>query len=222
MAAVGAAVSLLDNVPLFSGLSPQELTTIESHGVVRQYRKNTIIIHKGDETDSLYLILSGKVKVFVADETGKEIILNTQETGEHVGELALVRQSPRTSSVMTLEDSRFLVLSKAAFQECLSRHPTIAFNLIGALAERISVLSDNVSSLALLDVYGRVAKVLVERSAEQDGKQVTERLTQQDIANMVGASREMVSKIFKDLKQGGYISLDGQRIVLHRKLPARW
>ena len=105
---------------------------------------------------------------------------------------------------------------------CLSRHPNIAFNLIGSLAERISALSDNVTSLALLDVYGRVAKVLTERSTEQDGKRVTERLTQQEIANMIGASREMVSKIFKDLKVGGYISVDGQRVVLHRALPARW
>ena len=213
---------MLENVPLFSGLSPQELGTIESHGVIRSHRKNTIIIHKGDENDSLYLILAGKVKVFVADESGKEVILNTQETGDHVGELALVREAPRTSSVMTLEDSKFLVLSKAAFRQCLSRHPNIAFNLIGSLAERISALSDNVSSLALLDVYGRVAKVLTERSTQQDGKRVTQRLTQQEIANMIGASREMVSKIFKDLKVGGYISVDGQRVVLHRALPARW
>ena len=219
---MSSAVSMLENVPLFSGLSAEELTTIEAHGVIRSHRKNTIIIHKGDETDSLYLILAGRVKVFLADETGKEIILNTQTAGDHLGELALVRESPRTSSVMTTEDSKFLVLSKSAFQECLSRHPNIAFNLIGALAERISELSDNVSSLALLDVYGRVAKVLVERSTEQDGERATERLTQQDIANMVGASREMVSKIFKDLKAGGYISVEDQRVILHRKLPSRW
>ena len=154
--------------------------------------------------------------------TGKEVILNTQEAGEHFGELALVRESPRTSSVITLEDCKFLVLSKARVPGMPVRHPSIAFNLIRALAERISALSDNVSSLALLDVYGRVAKVLAEHSTEQDGKRVTEPLTQQDIANMVGASREMVNKIFKDLKQGGYISVDEHRVILHRTLPARW
>ena len=215
-------VSVLANVPLFSGLSPEELATIESHGVSRSHRKNTLVIDRGEETDSLYLILSGKVKVFISDEEGKEVILNTQGIGEHFGELAVVRESPRTSSVLTLEDCKFLVLSKGAFQECLVRHPSIAFNLIRALAERISALTDNVSSLALLDVYGRVAKVLAEHSSEQDGKRVTEPLTQQDIANMVGASREMVNKIFKDLKQGGYVSVDEHRVTLHRSLPARW
>ncbi len=216
------AASVLANVPLFSGLLPEELTTIESHGVSRSHRKNTLVIDRGEDTDSLYLILSGKVKVFISDEEGKEVILNTQGVGEHFGELALVRESPRTSSVLTLEDSKFLVLSKGAFQECLLRHPSIAFNLIRALAERISALSDNVSSLALLDVYGRVTKVLKEHSNEQDGKRVTEPLTQQDIASMVGASREMVNKIFKDLKQGGYVSVDEHRVILHRTLPARW
>lgn len=102
---------MLANVPLFSGLSAEEVATIESHGVTRSHRKNTIIIAKGDETDSLYLILSGKVKVFILDEAGKELILNTQEAGEHFGELALVRESSRTSSVITLEDCKFLVLS---------------------------------------------------------------------------------------------------------------
>ena len=216
------ASSVLAKVPLFSGLLPEELATIESHGVSRSLRKNTLVIDRGEETDSLYLILSGKVKVFISDEEGREVILNTQGVGEHFGELALVRESPRTSSVLTLEDSKFLILSKAAFQECLERHPSIAFNLIRALAERISALSDNVSSLALLDVYGRVAKVLAEHSTEQDGKRVTEPLTQQDIASMVGASREMVNKIFKDLKQGGYVSVDEHRVILHRTLPARW
>ena len=214
--------SLLENVQLFSGLSAQELAVIARLGVKRTIRKNTLFIEKGDKASKLYLILSGKVKVFISDEEGREVILNTQGVGEHFGELAVVRESPRTSSVLTLEDSKFLVLSKSAFQECLVRHPSIAFNLIRALAERISALSDNVSSLALLDVYGRVAKVLAEHSSEQDGKRVTEPLTQQEIASMVGASREMVNKIFKDLKQGGYVSVDEHRVILHRTLPARW
>lgn len=213
---------MLSNVPLFSGLSEEELQTIESHAVPRNYRKNTVIIEKGDESASLYVIVSGKVKVYVADDQGKEIVLNIQGPGAHLGELALLGDSRRTASVMTLEDAKFLVITKQAFLACLSKHPGIALNLIRALVGRVRALTNNVSSLALQDVYGRVASTLMQHATEQDGTLITNKLTQQDIANLVGSSREMVSRIFKDLKAGGYISVEGRRITITRKLPAHW
>ena len=213
---------MLGDVPLFSGLSAEDLSTIESHAVRKTYRKNTVLIEKGDETTSLYVIVSGKVKVYVADESGKEIVLNTQEAGEHFGELALLGDTRRTASVMTLEDCKFLVITKSAFLECLSRHPNIGLNLIRALVERVRALTDNVSNLALRDVYGRLTATLMEHAKEENGKLITDRLTQQDIASLVGSSREMVSRIFKDLREGGYISVEGKRIAINKKLPAHW
>jgi len=214
---------MLSNVPLFSGLSEEEQRTIESHAVSRNYRKNTVIIEKGDESASLYVIVSGKVKVYVADDQGKEIVLNIEGPGAHLGELALLGDSRRTASVMTLEDAKFLVITKQAFLACLSKHPGIALNLIRALVGRVRALTNNVSSLALQDVYGRVASTLMQHATEEeDGRLITDKLTQQDIANLVGSSREMVSRIFKDLKAGGYISVEGRRITISRKLPAHW
>ncbi len=213
---------MLNTFPLFSDLSESDLRAIEQHAVARTYRRNTVVIDKGDETTSLYLILSGKVKVYLADEQGKEIVLNTQGPGEHFGELVTLGTPERTASVMTIEDSKFLVISQHAFRECLTRHPDMAFSIISTLVKRVKALTDNVGNLALLDVYGRVATTLADHATEQNGELVTEKLSQQDIANMVGASREMVSRILKELRTGGYIAVDGGQIQIRKKLPARW
>ncbi len=213
---------VLSGVPLFSGLSVEELDAIKTHAIPKSYRKHTIIIEKGDETTSLYVIISGRVKIFVADSKGKEVIVNTQGPGEHLGELSLLGESQRTASVMTLEDTRVLVISRQAFLACLTKQPTIALNVIKALVQRVRELTDNVSDLALLDVYGRVANTLLKHAVEEEGVMVTEKLTHQEIANMVGSSREMVSRIFKDLKIGGYVTVEDKRVIIHKKLPAHW
>lgn len=213
---------MLENVPLFSGLSAEALVEIEQHGTVKSYKKNTVIINQDDETDSLYVILSGSVKVFISGEDGREAVLNHQGKGEYFGDLALIDKQPRVASVMTMESSRFMIISREDFMKCLSKNPEIALNLIRPMTSRIRMLAQNVSSLALLDVYGRVARTLLQQSHEEGDEMVTERLTQQEIADMVGASRAMVSRILKDLKSGGYISIDRKRITIHQKLPARW
>lgn len=214
---------MIHDVHLFAELGPDDSQLLTERCVVRSFPKNTILMNEGDETDSLYVITSGKVKVFVSDENGKEIILNILGPGEYFGELALLDDSPRSASVMTLEDSRFSVISRSDFQQCLVDYPDIAMSLIRALAQRIRSLTDNVRSLALMDVYGRVARTLLDLAADKDGKlEIEQRLTHQDIANMVGASREMVSRIFKDLTIGHYISVDKGRITINEKLPRHW
>jgi len=213
---------MLENVPLFSGLSAEALVEIEQHGTVKSYKKNTVIINQDDDTDSLYVILSGSVKVFISGEDGREAVLNHEGKGEYFGDLALIDKQPRVASVMTMESSRFMIISRENFMKCLSKNPEIALNLIRPMTSRIRMLAQNVSSLALLDVYGRVARTLLQQSHEEGDEMVTERLTQQEIADMVGASRAMVSRILKDLKSGGYISIDRKRITIHQKLPARW
>lgn len=216
-------MNVLENIPLFSGLSDAAVAEIEQHGVVKSFKKNSIVINQDDETCSLYVILSGSVKVFISGDDGREAILNHQSAGDYFGDLALIDRQPRVASVMTTEASRFMIISREDFMVCLSKNPEIAINLIKPMTSRMRVLARNVSSLALLDVYGRVARVLLQQAEEQNnGEMLTEKMTQQEIADMVGASRAMVSRILKDLKAGGYISVDKKRITIHQKLPARW
>jgi CRP/FNR family cyclic AMP-dependent transcriptional regulator len=213
---------MLENVPLFSGLAAEALAEIELHGTVKSFKKSAIIINQDDETYSLYVILSGRVKVYVSGEDGREAVLNHQSAGDYFGDLALIDKQPRVASVMTTEASKFMIISRDDFLTCLSRNPEIAINLIRPMTRRMRMLAKNVSSLALMDVYGRVARILLQQAQEKDGDSVTERITQQEIADMVGASRAMVSRILKDLKEGGYISIEKKRITIHQKLPVRW
>ena len=214
---------MIENIPLFSGLSDVDLAVIEQHGSVKSHKKNTIVINQDDETDSLYVILSGSVKVFISGEDGREVVLNHQGAGEYFGEMALIDRQPRAASVMTLEPSRFMIISRGDFMQCLSRNPKIALNLIEPMTRRIRMLAKNVSSLALLDVYGRVARdTCWIRPLRKRVQLRTGKLTQQEIADMVGASRAMVSRIMKDLKTGGYISIDKKSIIINQELPSHW
>ena len=214
---------MLRNVSLFADLSDDDIDTISTLTATRTFPKNTIIISEGDHSDSLYAILSGKVKVFLSDDEGKEIILNIQGPGEYFGELALLDDAPRSASVMTLEESRMAVISKQAFDDCLSKNPELSLRVIRGLSARLRSLTENVKSLALMDVYGRVARTLLELAEPQgDVLVISQRLTQRDIASMVGASREMVSRILKDLSTGGYITIKNKNITINEKLPPGW
>jgi CRP/FNR family transcriptional regulator, cyclic AMP receptor protein len=214
---------MLENIPLFTGLTPGEIGAIGAHAVTRNYPKCAVIINEGEMSDSLYCIQSGKVKVYVSDEDGKEVILNIMGPNQYFGELALIDDSPRSASVMTMEPTALSIVSKAAFRDCLAKNPDIALNLLRYFTQRVRGLTENVKNLALLDVYGRVARTLLSLATPRDdGLVIEDKLTQQDIANMVGASREMVSRILKDLSVGGYIKTEGRQIVINEKLPAAW
>lgn len=214
---------MLKDIPLFAGLDENDRLLLEQRANTRTFQKHAILINEGDETDSLYVILSGKVRVFMSNADGKEIILNEQGAGEHFGELALIDDAPRSASVMATEKTQVSVISRADFREVLGRHPDIAFSLIQDLSRRVRLLSDNVKNLALLDVYGRVAKTLLGMARDIDGQLVIEeRPTQQDIANHIGASREMVARILKDLETGGYITVTKKQILINEKLPTRY
>lgn len=214
---------MLNKVSMFSSLLPEELQALEDHAKLRHYRKNTVIIEKGDESAALYVLVSGRVRVYIADEEGKEVVLNVcDEPGSHFGELALLRDTTRTASVMALADSQFLIISKQDFLKCLADHPRIALDIIRGLVDQVGNLTDRVSALALNDVYGRLATTLRDLASEEEGLMITKAVTQQELAQMIGASREMVSRIFKELKAGDYIRLQDKRVILNKKLPARW
>jgi len=215
-------MKLLKDISLFSVLSDKEIDLLTQKSNTRTHPKNTVIVNEGDASDSLYLILSGAVKVFLGDANGKEIIINVLKEGDYFGELAIIEESNRSASIMTTEKATFAILSKTSFKEILTQHPEMAFRLLKYLARRVRELTNNIKGLALLDVYGRIAQVLHSLATETQGKlQVTHRLTHQEIANRVGASREMVSKILKELSLGGYIEYEGKNIIIH-KLPSRF
>jgi CRP/FNR family cyclic AMP-dependent transcriptional regulator len=206
---------------LLLSLAAQHLKTLAEHGTVKAYPKNAVIISEGDRSDSLYVILTGKVKVYLADEEGKEMVLNTQGPGEYFGEIIL-DEGPRSASVMTLEPSKFSIVSREQFNQFLAQSPEVTLELVRRLIHRVRELTKKVSELALLDVYGRVRGLLLELATEQDGRLVVERLTQQDMASRVGCAREMISRILKDLRTGGYIKDDGERIIIVKKPPPKW
>ncbi len=212
----------LKQIKLFSGLQEAELQAIGSRTNTRVFPRNAIIVNEGDQTDSLYIVISGRVKVFSSDEEGKEVVLNTIGPGEYFGEVALLDEQPRSASVIALESAKLAMIPRADFLRYLNEYPPLATNLLKTLARRMRTETENIKTLALIDVYGRVAKTLLDLAAEKDGKLVTERITHKEIANMVGASREMVGRILKDLRKGGYISVDSGRIIINEKLPARW
>lgn len=206
-----------------SELTPEDLQLIRNYGVNKVYPKNSIVINEGDQSDALFFILDGKVKIYVSEQDGREVILNILGAGEFFGELSLIDEAPRSASVMTLESATISMITKPGFQQCIAEHPDIAMRLMRVLCQRIRTLTASVKNLALLDVYGRVARTLENMAVVKNGEQVIEqRLTHQDIASMVGASREMVSRIMKELTIGNYIEFKDRRIVIHKKLPLNW
>jgi CRP/FNR family transcriptional regulator, cyclic AMP receptor protein len=205
-----------------AALTADELVEISRHAVARDFRERTILVSEGDRSDSLYIILEGRVRAYVSDEAGREAVLSVMGPGEYFGELAF-DEGPRSASVITIEPCRLLVVPGSEFAAFVHRSPAFATHFILRLIGRVRALTNNVRSLALMDAYGRVARLLLESAETIEGVQaVREKLTQAEIASRVGCSREMVSRIFKDLVQGGYIGIEPDRIVIHRKPPPRW
>ena len=204
-----------------AGLSPEVMAAMTKHGVVREFRPRTVILSEGEHSNSLYILLEGTAKAYVSDADGREAVLSTMGPGEYFGEIAY-DEGPRSASVMTLEACKVLVVPHEDFDELVKGSPEFSLHFIRRLIGRIRALTENVRSLALMDAYGRVARLLLDSAEDQDGLKVVPRLTQSDIASRVGCSREMVSRIFKDLVTGGYMTVERDRIVINRKPPARW
>jgi CRP/FNR family transcriptional regulator, cyclic AMP receptor protein len=212
---------MLRSIPLFKDLSDVDMTVINDLAIDKHVAKGNVVLTEGDIGDSLYAIVSGRVKVFIGDEDGREIILKILGPGDFFGEMSLIDSQPRSASVSTLEHAVFKVLSRSAFENSVEKAPRIATLVMQALAKRLRDADRKISTLALMDVYGRVANTLLELAINTNGKLVVgEKLSQQDIANMVGASREMVNRILKDLSDRGYISVEAKTITIHdEKLP---
>ncbi len=206
----------------FAPLSEGTLRAIAATGVVRSFPKNAVLIHEGDSGDSLFVILAGRVKVYASNAAGREVVIDFHGPGEYVGEMSLAG-APRSASVITVEPITCAVVTRAQFRDFILAHPDFAMHLIEKLIERARRTTENVKSLALSDVYGRLTRLLVTLARDVEGRQVVpERLTHQEIADRVGASRDMVSRLMKDLVAGGYLAVEDRTITILKKPPPGW
>jgi len=210
---------ILKTVPLFSSLSDEQLALLQPYLQQRAYARGAFILRAGEETDALYIILSGRVKILIPDDQGREVILAVLSANEFFGEMGLLDDQPRSASVETLEACQMLRLSKAGFVGCLENNFGLAMQIIRGLVRRLRHADRKIESLALIDVYGRVARLLLEQAEEVDGQLVVKQAPpKQEMARMIGASREMVSRVIKDLQQRGYIRAEKRRVYLLDKV----
>ncbi len=211
---------MLKDIHLFSSLNDQTLAYLERVAVKRVYPKNTILLSEGDKSDQLYAILSGKIKVVVMDPEGKEIVVNLLGPGDCFGEIAMIDGETRSATIITTEPSQVLTISSGDFAPILTANPDLMFSLLKVLARKVRAATLMVESLAFEDVYARLVRLLTNL-ARPRGKLlvVEEKLTHQEIANMIGSSREVVSRMLKALSNGGYITTEQKRISIQRKLP---
>ena len=202
---------------------PSSLRVLAERGSMRNWRKNTIILQEGDPGDTLFVILKGSVKAYAMDAEGRELIFGIMQAGDYFGEMSL-DGGPRSASIVAEEPCTCAVVTRASVLEHLMVHPEFAIELIAKTIRRARLATDTARNIALLDVYGRVAHCLEDLAESRiDGSVwVKQKLTHQDIASRIGSSREMVSRLIKDLERGGYIEQRERRIILLKKLPARW
>ena len=206
---------------LIAQLPHPELRALAELGTVRTFPKQAVIIQEGDASDTLYIMLAGRVRVYSATADGREVVLDFLEAGDVVGEMVLDGE-PRSASVMTTEAATFAVLPQALLRERLAADSSLALRLIVLLIQRLRRTSYNVKQLALADVYQRLRDVVTEAAARAPDGRVIEGLTQQDIGDRIGASRDMVNRVFKELIVGGYVEVARRRITVLKPLPARW
>ena len=212
--------AFLKRVPLFSGLTDSQIERLAAGSVRRNFPRGRTIVAEGEPSQSLYVLLSGRAKVQRSDTEGKEVILSVLGSGECFGEMSLIDDAPRSASVITLESSDFISIAKDSFKSVLVSSPEISLRIMKGLVKRLREADKKIETLALLDVYGRVARVLLDFSEPVGNDRIVKnKLPRQEIAKMIGASREMVSRVMKGLENEGYITaMPEGKIMLREKL----
>jgi CRP/FNR family cyclic AMP-dependent transcriptional regulator len=210
---------LLRTVPLFSELNDQALASLERLTARRKYPKDTVVFFENEEGDSLFMILDGRIKVTILGDDGREIILTMLGAGDLFGEMALLDNEPRSATAIAVEESELLLLHRNDFQTAIVDNPAISSALVKVLSARLRRANHQISTLALLDVYGRVARVIMDMAREEgrrlkDGRIAFRRATHQEIANRIGTTRETVTRMLKDLERQGLVKIEGREIVL--------
>lgn len=202
-------LDLIRRVSLFSKLTPDQAEALASTVSKKRFKRGEILVEQGKKSDALYIVLTGRTRVLMTDNKGREVILATLTSGDYVGEMSLIDDAPHSATVVADQQVDVLVLGRNSFLRCLGENMEMAHAVMRVLVQRLRKASENISSLALVGVYGRVAKVLLDSAApDADGQLVIrDKVSRQDIAKMVGASREMVSRVMKDFEEQGFIQL---------------
>ncbi len=213
------STTALRTFPLFHGLSDDTLAAVARSAMMRRVPRGQSVMHAGERTDYVYFVLTGSLKVVVSDEDGREVILSILGQGELFGEMGMFGEQPRSASVIAVMPSDLVMIAKQDFRTIMHDNFEVAWRIMCNLADRLRNADRKIESLALMDVYGRVARLLLEMSEEVQGETVVVRkITKQDIAKMIGASREMVSRVMKDLGAQGLIEETARGIVLRERL----
>jgi CRP/FNR family cyclic AMP-dependent transcriptional regulator len=207
-------VDFLATVPLFRGLDRTELQRFAELTREKSFPKGSVILFENDPGDSLYVIRAGRVKVVLIGEDGREVILGVLTVGDHFGELALIDDQPRSAHVIAMEDTSLIVLRRDDFRRRVESAPTVAWSLLAELSRRLRRADEKIGGLVLLDVPGRIARLLLDLSTESGTDGITKPLTHQTIAQMIGASRETVSRTMKDFQEAGWIRVERRHITL--------
>lgn len=205
--------------------STHHIEALAAQGVQRRYRRGALLIQEGDSGDSLFIVLQGRLRAFVADASGREFTLGLYGPLEYVGEMSL-DGGPRSASVEALEACTCALVTRAHLLAYIAEQPEFALELMARLIRRARLATESARNVALIDVYGRLAKLLegwaLAPGEGSEERPLRERLTHQQMAQHLACSREMVSRLLKDLENGGYIAVRERRIWLLKALPARW
>jgi CRP/FNR family cyclic AMP-dependent transcriptional regulator len=204
----------LRSIPLFSQLRESDLWRIREATVSRSYPKDSIILFEGEQAEALYIVLSGRVKVVYVSEDGREVILGTRDKSDFFGETALLDELPNPAHVIAMQDTELLVLRREEFRRCLNEMSGVSLGLLRALSRRLRSQDDTIRGLVLLDVRGRVARLILDLAERNDGSAVPKGITHNLIAQMVGASRETVSRTLRELTTEGLLQVTGRRIAV--------
>jgi CRP/FNR family transcriptional regulator, cyclic AMP receptor protein len=202
----------LATVPLLSRIDAAELQRLAALTRERQYAKGSVILFENDPGDSLFIVRQGRVKVVLVGEDGREVILGVLGPGEYFGELSLIDEQPRSAHVIAMEDSTLLMLRSDDFRRRVEATPAMAWSLLLELSRRLRRADGKIGALVLLDVPGRIARLLLDAADESGGDRITKPLTHQTIANMIGASRETVSRAIAEFQESGWITVERRLI----------
>ncbi len=210
---------VLKRLPIFKNLGQAELTSLAERAIRKRFPKDSIIVQEDDVGDSLMVILTGRVKVVLNSEEGKEIILSILKDGDFFGEMSLLDGEPRSATVIAMEDSTFLVIQRNDFLYQIEKNPSIAKAILSEMSQRMRRADERIGNLILLDVYGRIARFLLdlartEGTKVEGGIMIEKRPTQQDIASIVGTSRETVSRVLNELHRRRLLSISGKSITI--------
>jgi CRP/FNR family cyclic AMP-dependent transcriptional regulator len=209
-----STADFLATVPLFGGLDRGELQQFAELAREKTFPKGSVILFENDPGDSLYVIRSGRTKVVLIGEDGREVILGVLSEGDHFGELSLIDERPRSAHVIAMDDSTLIVLRREDFRRRIESSPAVAWSLLVEMSHRLRRADEMIGGLVLLDVPGRIARLLLDFANEAGGDSIEKALTHQTIAQMIGASRETVSRSMKDFQDAGWITVERRRIEL--------